>query len=76
VDLPNARIFTYGYDVDVTDFLSQASQSRIHDHAQTLLGRLAQRRDQTETASLHIIVQHWLVLIIATEHSSIVLCRT
>jgi len=52
-DLPNARIYTYGYDVDVTHFTSPVSQSRIHEHAQLLLSRLAIARERTETVSLY-----------------------
>ncbi|KAK5735516.1 hypothetical protein LTR17_008049 [Elasticomyces elasticus] len=48
-DLPNARIFTYGYDADVAHFFSAASQSRIKDHANTLLGSLAHVRERSET---------------------------
>lgn len=50
-DLPNARIFTYGYDADVAHFFSQASQSRIGDHAKTLLSDLARIRERTETVN-------------------------
>ena len=50
-DLPDARIFTYGYDADVAHFFSAASQSRIGDHAQTLLSSLGHVRERTETVS-------------------------
>ena len=50
-DLPDARIFTYGYDADVAHFFSPVSQSRIGNYAQTLLGSLAHVRERTETVS-------------------------
>ena len=53
LDLPEARIFTYGYDADVAHFFSAASQSRIGNHAQTLLGSLAQVRERSGTACHH-----------------------
>ncbi|PSK36144.1 hypothetical protein B9Z65_5959 [Elsinoe australis] len=49
-DLPNARVYTYGYDADVIHVLEQASQSRIANHAQTLLSTLANARERSETA--------------------------
>ncbi|KAK3708301.1 hypothetical protein LTR37_011566 [Vermiconidia calcicola] len=49
-DLPDARIFTYGYDADVAHFFSRVSQSRIGDHAQTLLNSVAHVRERTETS--------------------------
>lgn len=35
--IPNARIFTWGYDADVDGWLSSASQNNIHQHASNLL---------------------------------------
>lgn len=49
-DVPDARIFTYGYDADVAHFFSPASRSRIGDHAKTLLSELARARERSETA--------------------------
>lgn len=48
-DLPNARILTYGYDADIVHFWSMASQSRIGNHAQTLVNALAPMRERTGT---------------------------
>ena len=57
-DLPNARILTYGYDADVAHFFSQASQSRIGDHARTLLSDLARIRERTETVEMINFIKH------------------
>lgn len=48
-DLPEARIFTYGYDAKVADFFERVSQSRIGDHAKTLANDLANMRSRTGT---------------------------
>lgn len=50
-EIPSARIFTYGYDADVMHFDKQVSQSRIGNHAQTLLADLTQMRRRTDTVS-------------------------
>ncbi|KAL8941796.1 MAG: hypothetical protein Q9216_002034 [Gyalolechia sp. 2 TL-2023] len=43
-ELPNARIMSYGYDVDVMNFFSNASQSSIFQHALNLLEDLQRKR--------------------------------
>lgn len=53
-DLPKARIFTYGYDADILHFWEMSSQSRIGNHAQTLLNTLSQVRERGETVSIPI----------------------
>ncbi|KAL6717735.1 hypothetical protein ACLMJK_003820 [Lecanora helva] len=54
--LPNdffeARIITYGYDADVVNFWSMASQNTVGDHSQKFLTSLANLRDSTNTALL------------------------
>ena len=49
LDIPDARIFTYGYDADVAHFFSQASKSRIGDHAKSLMSELARTRELSDT---------------------------
>lgn len=41
-DVPNARIMTFGYDVDPANFVT--AQGDLRDHAQTLLCELARER--------------------------------
>ena len=48
-DLPDARIITYGYDADVVNFWSMASQNTVGDHGQKFLTSLTNLRDSTET---------------------------
>ena len=54
-DLPEARIITYGYDADVVNFWSMASQNTIGDHSQKLLLSLANLRDSTNTVGPMVI---------------------
>jgi protein SERAC1 len=51
-DIPNARILTFGYDANVVNFLSAASQNRIREHASSLNATLSDLRDGTETVSI------------------------
>lgn len=51
-DIPNARILTFGYDANVVNFLSAASQNRVRDHASSLNATLSDLRDGTETVSI------------------------
>ena len=48
-DLSEARIITYGYDADVVNFWSMASQNTVRDHSQKFLTSLANLRDSTGT---------------------------
>lgn len=50
-DIPNARILTFGYDANVVNLLSAASQNRVRDHASSLNATLSDLRDGTETVS-------------------------
>lgn len=54
-DLPEAGIITYGYDADVVNFWSMASQNTIGDHSQKLLSSLASLRDSTNTVGPMVI---------------------
>lgn len=54
-DLPEARIITYGYDADVVNFWSMASQNTIGGQVQKLLSSLANLRDSTNTVGSRAI---------------------
>lgn len=43
-DLPNARIFTFGYDADIIGTLEAAGSSTLRDHGKSLANDLALRR--------------------------------
>jgi hypothetical protein len=60
-DLADARIFSYGYDADVTSFWGQTSKNRLGEHAQNLLGDLVREREETDTvyASLLLPMPHF-----------------
>lgn len=49
--IPDARIFTWGYDADIDGFLSTASQNTVHQHAINLLSDLADLRRSVEDVS-------------------------
>lgn len=53
--IPNARIFTWGYDADVSGWLSSASQNSIHQHAGNLLGDLSDLRTGANDHSVPLI---------------------
>ncbi|KIM98334.1 hypothetical protein OIDMADRAFT_128525 [Oidiodendron maius Zn] len=46
-DIPEARIFTFGYDADVASFWGGASQNRLANHAENMLGDLAGEGEET-----------------------------
>ncbi|KAL2049194.1 hypothetical protein ABVK25_010544 [Lepraria finkii] len=50
--IPDAKIFTFGYDADVDGFFTSASKNTIHQHAQNLLSDLADLRPSPEDVSL------------------------
>lgn len=59
--VPDARIFTFGYDANIVGFLSSASQNSIHQHAQNLLSDLADLREKpAEQQTPLIFVVHSL----------------
>ena len=53
-DVSKTRIITYGYDADVINFWSMASQNTVGDHSQKFLSSLANMRDDTNTVSFRI----------------------
>lgn len=50
-DMGNARIMTFGYDVDIVKFWGQAAQDGISGYAKDLLGKLARKRQHDVNAS-------------------------
>jgi hypothetical protein len=50
-DIPDARIFCFGYDADVTSFLGHASRNRLTEHAKSLMGDVVREREDTDTVS-------------------------
>ena len=55
IEFPNARIITWGYDVDIDSLLSDTSKSSIFHHAETLLADLVSLR-VTEAAKKKPII--------------------
>lgn len=69
-DLPNSRIITFGYDADIVNFLSPASQNCIGDHARNLLNYVTNRRDNSNTSDRPLlIVAHSLGGLVAEDVS-------
>lgn len=46
-DVPEARIFTFGYDADVASFWGGTSQNRLANHAENMVGDLVGEREET-----------------------------
>ncbi|KAJ5787953.1 hypothetical protein N7457_002943 [Penicillium paradoxum] len=54
-DFPNARIMTFGYDVDVFKFTSITSSDRLYDHGQSLAYALVSHRSECSTRPILFI---------------------
>ena len=66
--IPDAKIFSFGYDADVGGLLSSTSQNTIHQHAGNLLSDLADLRDKPAEKDVPLIfVVHSLGGIIVKE---------
>ena len=52
--IPETRIFTYGYDVDINHIFSSASHATVFQHAATFLNDLANERVSTEAVGFPI----------------------
>jgi hypothetical protein len=50
-DIPDARIFCFGYDADVTSFWGHASRNRLTEHAKALMGDIVREREETNTVT-------------------------
>ncbi|RSL37906.1 hypothetical protein CEP53_015375, partial [Fusarium sp. AF-6] len=61
VDIPDARILSFGYDADVVGWWSPTSNNRIGNHAENLLGRVTRLREKTTSEGRSLIfVMHSL----------------
>jgi pimeloyl-ACP methyl ester carboxylesterase len=54
-DVSNARISMFGYDANVASFWGGASQNRLSNHAENLLGELTGLREETGTENRYVI---------------------
>lgn len=72
-DIPDARILSFGYDADIVNFWNPVSNSRLSNHAESLVGDLVRRRERTNTETRKILfVAHslgGLVIEYALSHS-------
>ncbi|KAF5616056.1 ankyrin repeat-containing protein [Fusarium sp. NRRL 25303] len=55
VDIPDARILSFGYDAAVLHWWSPASRNSIRNHAQNLLGSVVRLREKTNTEDLALV---------------------
>ncbi|RDL30323.1 uncharacterized protein BP5553_10201 [Venustampulla echinocandica] len=53
--IPGSRIIMFGYDADVVNFWAEASQNRLSDHADSLVGTLGVLRRRTKTMNRPIL---------------------
>ena len=54
-DIADARILSFGYDADVIRFWNPASNSRLSNHAESLVGDLVRLRERTDTEERKIV---------------------
>ncbi|KAI4086330.1 MAG: hypothetical protein L6R37_008425, partial [Teloschistes peruensis] len=56
-DIPKSRILSFGYDADVVHIFrgGPASNSRLSNHAESLVGKLVRARERSETETRKII---------------------
>ena len=54
-DIPDARILSFGYDADIVNFWNPASNSRLSNHAENMVGDLVRKRERTNTESRKIL---------------------
>jgi hypothetical protein len=53
-DLPNARIFTFGYDANIVSTLNTAGSNTVRDHGKSLASDLALWRMRSRSVS-HVL---------------------
>ena len=72
-DIPDARILSFGYDADIVNFWNPASNSRLTNHAENMVGDLIRKRERTNSETRKILfVAHslgGLVIEYALSHS-------
>ena len=54
-DLPDARILSFGYDADIVNFWNPASNSRLSNHAENMVGDLVRKRERTNSEARKIL---------------------
>lgn len=54
-DLSDTRILSFGYDADIVNFWNPASNSRLSNHAEDLVGDLVRERERTDTETRKIL---------------------
>ena len=58
--VPNARIYSFGYDADVERFMSVAGLNTVHQHGRNLLNDLCDLFDKYDTKIPFIFIVHSL----------------
>ena len=54
-DIPDARILSFGYDADIINLWDPASNSKLSNHAENMVGDLVRKREETDTETRKII---------------------
>ena len=54
-DMRDARILSFGYDADIVNFWNPASNSRLSNHAENMIGDLVRNRERTDTETRKIL---------------------
>jgi pimeloyl-ACP methyl ester carboxylesterase len=54
-DIPDARILSFGYDADIVNFWTPASNNGLSNHAENMVGRLVRKREKTNTETRKIL---------------------
>ncbi|KAI1409865.1 hypothetical protein F5Y13DRAFT_169107 [Hypoxylon sp. FL1857] len=54
-EIDNARVLTFGYDVDVAKLFQPVGQNNLQSHAKNLMNDLARKRENTASVSRKII---------------------
>ncbi|KAL8702801.1 MAG: hypothetical protein Q9201_004017 [Fulgogasparrea decipioides] len=56
-DIPDSRVLSFGYDADVFNIWNRgpASNSRLSNHAESLVGKLVRERERSDTETRKII---------------------
>jgi hypothetical protein len=54
--VPETRIYTWGYDVDINHVFSSASQATVFQHAMSLLSDLDNARTSDDDVKSHVFV--------------------
>lgn len=68
-DMPDARILSFGYDADIVNIWNPASNSRLSNHGENMVGDLVRKRERTNTETRKILfVAHSLGGLV-TEHA-------